>query len=104
MPAIAKTADRAPKDIGHMPQLDALRAIAVFGVLTHHFTNIGFDIGARLGVKLFFVLSGFLITKLLLRGRHVADISHSRVLLNFYARRSLRIFPLYYFVIGVALI
>ncbi len=94
-----------------MPQLDGLRALAVGAVVLHHFlervTGSGWDIGAGAGVHLFFVLSGFLITGILLRAR--ADIAAERqtragALGRFYARRCLRIFPLYYFVIACALL
>jgi peptidoglycan/LPS O-acetylase OafA/YrhL len=88
-----------------MPQLDGLRAFAVAGVLTHHYTGDNWPTGANMGVKLFFVLSGFLITGILLRGRDASASSrHSTgtVLWHFYMRRLLRIFPLYYFVIAVA--
>ena len=89
----------------HMPQLDALRGFAILWVILH---NVSFDgIGPAqgpimaaiyllgntgwIGVQLFFVLSGFLITGILLDGRGTTH--HFR---NFYARRTLRIFPLYY--------
>ena len=54
-----------------MPQLDSLRPIAVAPVIWHHWASryqFGFDWG-RLGVTLFFVLSGFLITGILIDGR-----------------------------------
>jgi peptidoglycan/LPS O-acetylase OafA/YrhL len=87
-----------------MPQLDGLRALAVFAVFIHH-TPLGerspIPLGG-LGVRLFFVLSGFLITSILLNCR--AAIEEEQVGLwfvarQFYVRRFLRIFPLYYFVI-----
>ena len=89
-------------------QLDALRAFAVLAVVLGHslseqsFWNrigIGF-----LGVRLFFVLSGFLITGILLRCRQEAELSgvtKSQILKSFYFRRVLRIFPAYYFVLCV---
>ena len=98
----------------YMPQLDALRAIAVLAVMFHHFVParaqwplfaaISFG---QLGVKLFFVLSGFLITGILLRARSKLGDQPRAVLsalAGFYARRSLRIFPLYYLVIAVCLV
>ncbi len=75
----------------HLPGLDGLRAISVFVVIVYHF---GIDaVPGDLGVSGFFVLSGFLITWLLLRElQHSGTIS----LRQFYARRFLRIFPAYY--------
>ena len=82
--------------------LDGLRAISIIAVVWHHtkpqstippMANIGVQ-----GVTLFFAISGFLITTLLLRER----ASHGGINLKaFYLRRTLRIFPLYY---GVLLI
>jgi peptidoglycan/LPS O-acetylase OafA/YrhL len=76
--------------------LDGLRAISVAGVVWHHVARGGdyfFASQGALGVSLFFAISGFLITTLLLRERRrTGEIS----LGAFYARRSLRIFPLYY--------
>jgi len=89
----------------YMAQLDALRAFAVIAVIIHHYTRSGWGFGADSGVKLFFTLSGFLITGILLRGRASTqenDIGRLPALGRFYARRFLRIFPLYYFVIAVA--
>ncbi len=74
----------------HLPCLDGLRAIAVSMVIVSHF---GFDGLGGLGVSIFFVLSGFLITTLLLRE---LDATGSVSLRAFFARRSLRIFPAYY--------
>ena len=93
----------------YMPQLDGLRAFAVGAVLIHHFFQPprfgGVDF-ALLGVWLFFGLSGFLITGILLRLRdqiHDRGYPASLALRQFYVRRVLRIFPLYYLVLfGVA--
>lgn len=98
-----KITDRLP----HMPQLDGLRALAVTAVLIHHYIRGGWGLGATLGVKLFFVLSGFLITSILIRSRNKADALNKRnfvALKSFYIRRSLRIFPIYYFVVVVSAI
>lgn len=92
----------------YMPQLDGLRAFAVGAVLIHHFfqpARIGGVDLALLGVWLFFVLSGFLITGILLRSRDQVDYSgypSGFVLRQFYIRRFLRIFPLYYSVLFLA--
>lgn len=76
----------------HLPALDGLRAIAVMVVIVGHH-GYPIPVPADLGVNAFFVLSGFLITRLLMRERE----STSTVSLSgFYARRTIRIFPAYY--------
>lgn len=90
--------------LAKMPQLDALRAFAVFAVMYQHFTGrrwLDYFPTARLGVQLFFVLSGFLITAILLVARERIASGESRLfeVRQFYARRFLRIFPLYYGVV-----
>jgi peptidoglycan/LPS O-acetylase OafA/YrhL len=88
---------------GHITALDGVRGLAIFLVLTYHFTMgmSGQRLVSRLffkltsvgwcGVNLFFVLSGFLITGILYDTRATANRFR-----NFYMRRALRIFPLYY--------
>ena len=88
----AAVADTRP----YFPELDGLRAIAALMVMVFHFGPINYFphiiIFGQTGVDLFFVLSGFLITTILLQSPH-GDWSEVR---KFYIRRSLRIFPLYY--------
>jgi peptidoglycan/LPS O-acetylase OafA/YrhL len=90
----------------HMPALDGLRGIAVLLVLAHAFDLVSSPVSLDavlgvgwIGVQLFFVLSGFLITGILLDTR-----DSPRYYKNFYTRRTLRIFPLYYMVLIVAFI
>jgi peptidoglycan/LPS O-acetylase OafA/YrhL len=87
-----------------MPQLDGVRAIAVAAVVAQHYKMlIG---GAGLGVHLFFVLSGLLITRILLAERGnvtTMGITRARAFRQFYVRRMLRIFPLYYFIVIVGI-
>jgi peptidoglycan/LPS O-acetylase OafA/YrhL len=88
----------------HLAQLDGVRAIAVLLVLVHHFVPkmprlppLGIT-----GVGIFFVLSGFLITRILLQCRlehHRHRTSRGSLLGRFYIRRALRILPLYYLVL-----
>ena len=81
--------------------LDGLRCLAVLPVVWHHATPrppSGLLGRGPLGVDLFFAISGFLITTLLLRERR----DHGAVSAGrFYARRALRIFPAYYLVLGL---
>ncbi len=85
-----------------MEQLDGLRTIAVLMVFYTHFTpwNYQFNLPwGDSGVDLFFVLSGFLITGILLKCRRFIEDDRQSVLATirrFYARRFLRIFPAYY--------
>jgi peptidoglycan/LPS O-acetylase OafA/YrhL len=74
----------------YIPAFDGLRAIAVIGVLLFHLGGTTFSVGWT-GVILFFVLSGYLITGILLDAK--GSDGYFR---NFYARRALRIFPAYY--------
>lgn len=74
----------------HVPELDGLRGIAILTVLIHHQLTPLSLTGGFLGVDLFFVLSGFLITSLLL-GEFARAASIS--LKNFYMRRLLRLGP-----------
>src|SRR5262245_45608829 len=100
----------APDSPAHMPQLDSLRALAFFGVAVSHWLMAEFPLATLggTGVQLFFVLSGFLITGILLDYRRAQEsntrLSAGSVLRTFYARRFLRIFPLFYGVIAVAVV
>src|SRR6187455_3159440 len=97
----------------YMPQLDALRTFAVFAVMIHHFwpeATLNLPLGF-VGVQLFFVLSGFLITGILWPAREAVQSGRwpaPTVFGRFYARRVLRIFPLFYgtlavlFVVGIS--
>ena len=83
--------------LAYHPALDGVRALAALLVMVFHANQQGIKMRGPIsfgqtGVDLFFVLSGFLITSILYRGRQ-----HSWTEVKvFYARRSLRIFPLYY--------
>ncbi|MGE3768611.1 MAG: acyltransferase family protein [Kofleriaceae bacterium] len=95
-----------PVDKGFIPELDGLRGIAILMVMVHRFwprtgTGIMADAAGAgwIGVDLFFVISGFLITGILLDTKDEPGYFK-----NFYARRVLRIFPLYYLFVGAVLI
>ncbi len=86
--------------VRYWPALDGLRALAIVPVVWHHVGGHRGGLWAQgpMGVELFFAISGFLITSLLLRERATTG----RISLKgFYLRRSLRIFPLYYAVLGL---
>ncbi len=96
---------------GHVAPLDGLRGLAIILVLLVHFTPPGNShtlVGAltkaiasagSAGVDLFFVLSGFLITGILLDAK-----GSPRYFRTFYARRALRIFPLYYMILFMSFV
>lgn len=77
------------QDSGRLQALDGLRGVAILAVLANH-TGHSLGRGGYLGVDVFFVLSGYLITGLLLRERE----RNGRVRIGyFYARRALRLYP-----------
>ena len=84
-------------------QMDGLRFVAVFFVLLEHFAYyIGHPIHAGFfGVDLFFVISGFLITEGLLIDKYSED-GFWLTMGRFYAKRFLRIFPIYYLFLWIA--
>jgi peptidoglycan/LPS O-acetylase OafA/YrhL len=92
------------------PELDGIRGIAILAVLLTHCTPLIRPTPAShflislltpgwAGVELFFVLSGFLITGILLRTKEASNYFRS-----FYARRFLRIFPIYYLTLSSILL
>jgi len=81
----------------HVNTIDGLRAIAIISVLLVHAGMPGFSLG-WLGVDLFFVLSGFLITSLLINEKRTKG--HINIY-KFMGRRILRLFPAYYFYISL---
>lgn len=86
----------------YKPQLDSLRAVAVFAVMYSHFWDDASPWGHH-GVRLFFVISGYLITGILIRSKEAARSQGTLgVILVFYLRRALRIFPAYYVMLALA--
>jgi peptidoglycan/LPS O-acetylase OafA/YrhL len=93
----------------YFKEMDFLRFIAAFSVVIYHFTlfyqesvnqyvkmfmhNLG------IGVDLFFIISGFLIVYLLITEK---EKTKTISLYKFYVRRILRIFPLYYLIVGIS--
>ncbi len=98
--------------IPHIAELDGMRGIASLLVFCHHLTNFDGSGGqvpgllllsrifvyGRYGVDIFFVLSGFLITSIIFQERGQRSFYRA-----FYARRVLRILPLYLLILGVIL-
>jgi peptidoglycan/LPS O-acetylase OafA/YrhL len=83
-----------------VPEFDALRALAALGVLLFHLSpNQGWTAFGMTGVHLFLVLSGYLITNIVIE--HVGTPHFFRA---FYARRILRIWPIYYLTLAFLLV
>jgi peptidoglycan/LPS O-acetylase OafA/YrhL len=92
--------DASPYRLGYLPALDGLRGVAISMVMLFHLHGPLFK-GGYVGVGLFFVLSGFLITALLVQEwEEHAAISFRR----FYARRALRLLPALYTLLAVYLV
>lgn len=91
------------RSLDYMPRLDGLRAISVFGVVVQHLAPSeairSLGLGAA-GVSTFFVLSGYLITRVLFQYRD-RNSSFGRAAVHFYWRRLLRLSPAYYLAIAV---
>src|SRR5689334_17836464 len=94
----------APVDSYHkgqnIPAFDGIRGLAAILVIIHHFFPFfGTWVSISwISVDAFFVLSGFLITNILINSR-----PSKHYFRNFYARRVLRVFPLYYFILVIVL-
>ncbi len=90
--------------LGYLPGLDGLRALAILTVVAFHvgaFSHRSTLDGGFLGVQVFFVISGFLITALLVEEHE----RNGRISLRaFYARRALRLFPALFAAVGVAVV
>ena len=84
--------------LGYRPELDGLRGLAVLAVMAYHCDLRRVVPGGFLGVDLFFVLSGFLITALLMREHQQTGRVH---LPRFYLRRALRLLPALFVMLAV---
>lgn len=97
--------ERPDSSIPYFPQINTLRAIAVGLVFFDHYMhNVARHFDITDGVLLFFVISGFLITGILLNYRDEMErhnVSLGNALGTFYIRRTLRIFPAYYLMVFV---
>jgi peptidoglycan/LPS O-acetylase OafA/YrhL len=82
------------------PDIEGLRAVAVLLIVLYH-AGVGVLGGGYVGVDVFFVISGFLITGLLLRE---LDDTHRLNLVEFYARRARRILPAAFLVLGAIIV
>ena len=88
------------KKTKYLPSIDSLRAIAVIAVIIYHI-DANYLPGGFLGVDLFFVLSGYLISSLIIKEYKSPGTVN---LYNFYVRRARRLLPAVYFMITVVLI
>ena len=94
-----------------MPQIEGLRFVAVLSVVVGHWVSLDFsnnfvffNVPYAAGVNLFFVISGFLITAILLKKKEdirEGKTSFLKAIKNFYIKRIIRIFPIYYLLIAI---
>lgn len=93
----------------YLPQIDALRTFAFIGVVYSHSYDLSSHAGT-LGVNLFFVISGFLITDILLGARRAFDdggtgfSKRSTTVRNFYLRRIIRLWPAYFLLLFLSIV
>jgi peptidoglycan/LPS O-acetylase OafA/YrhL len=89
--------------ITYRPEIDGLRAIAVLAVVFYHadFIYLGIQpfAGGYIGVDIFFVISGYLITSIILTGLKDGSFSY----ITFYERRARRILPILFTVLVVSI-
>lgn len=94
-----KQGSEKPKALGFRPDIQGLRALAVLAVIADHM--LAYPAGGFVGVDVFFVISGFIITSMLLREyKKSGRISFA----DFYRRRARRILPLSVLVLGVTML
>jgi peptidoglycan/LPS O-acetylase OafA/YrhL len=85
--------------LDYLPGLDGIRALAAFLVISTHWPNVGISLKfGWIGVNIFFVLSGFLITRILVHEKHR---KFKPYLSKFFVNRVFRIFPIYYLFFGI---
>ena len=97
--ATGKNTAASAHALAYRADIDGLRAIAILAVVIFH-AELGFLTGGFVGVDVFFVISGFLISSIVLKEAQSGSFS----LLNFYKRRTLRIFPALFTVIAACFI
>ena len=99
---VARAGEIEFRPLGHVPALDGIRALAVAAVLAFHGDVAGTS-GGFLGVSMFFTLSGFLITSLLLR-EWAASPGSGVDLRRFFSRRFRRLLPASWLTIAIVLV
>lgn len=87
-PALHGAHSRSPRGLHYRPDIDGLRAVAVLSVLAYHL-KVGAFRGGFVGVDIFFVISGYLISAIILKDIAAGKFS----IASFYERRIRRIFP-----------
>ena len=97
---LAMGTEPMPRQLPHLPALDGLRAIAVIFVVAYHL-DVGWARGGFIGVDIFFVISGFLITRLLIDEQG----TNGRIaVIGFWIRRFRRLVPALVVMVGATLL